>query len=204
MPDDRSVPTGGDDVTFDAFMSYSHGDDRIAQSVQDGLQKLAKPWYKRRALHVFRDTSALSANPDLWAAISTALADARFFILVASRASAASEWVGREIEQWLDTKSARQMLIVLTDGDIEWVRQAGDFDWDRSTALHPALRGAFDQEPLYLDLRWAHDVPELSLRLTRFRDCVADLAAPIHGKAKDDLEGDDLREQRKLRRVARA
>ncbi len=207
MPEER-VPRVDDEVqsTYDAFISYSHAaaDIRIAQSVQAGLQRLAKPWYKRRALHVFRDTSGLSVNPDLWAAISDALGDSRFFILVASPASAASEWVGREVQEWLATRPAYRILIVVTEGDIEWVNAASDFDWDRSTALNPALRGAFDREPLYLDLRWAHDESDLSLRLPRYRSCVADLAAPIHGKPKEDLESDDLREQHKLRRVARA
>ena len=36
-----------------------------------------------------------------------------------------------------------------------------------------ALRGVFPEEPLYLDLRWAHDVEHLDLRHSRFRDAVA-------------------------------
>ena len=46
--------------------------------------------------------------------------------------------------------------------------------------------------------------PDLDLRNTRFRDAIADLAAPIHGVAKDDLEGEDVRQHRRTRRVAGA
>ena len=35
-------------------------------------------------------------------------------------------------------------------------------------------------------------------------DAVADVAAPIHGKPKDDLVGDHVREYRRTRRLARA
>ena len=42
-------------MTCDAFISYSHSaDGKLAPAVQDGLQKLAKPWNKRRALRVLR------------------------------------------------------------------------------------------------------------------------------------------------------
>jgi hypothetical protein len=41
---------------FDAFLSYSHAcDGRLAPSLQHGLQTMAKPWYRRRALRIFRD-----------------------------------------------------------------------------------------------------------------------------------------------------
>jgi hypothetical protein len=37
-----------------------------------------------------------------------------------------------------------------------------------------------------------------------FRDKLTSLAAPIHGKPKDQLTGDDVREQRRFRRLRRA
>lgn len=51
---------------YDAFVSYSHAaDGRLAPALQAGLQSLAKPWYRRRALRVFRDRTSLSASPEL-------------------------------------------------------------------------------------------------------------------------------------------
>ena len=35
---------------YDVFVSYSHaGDDLLSERVQDGLQRFAKPWWRRRA-----------------------------------------------------------------------------------------------------------------------------------------------------------
>ena len=67
-----------------------------------------------------------------------------------------------------------------------------------------ALRGRFEGEPRYLDLRWARDEDELDLRHSRFREAIADLAAPIHGMAKDELESEDVRRHRHGMRLARA
>ena len=70
---------------YDAFLSYSHAaDGRLAPALQAGLRSLAKPWYRLRALRVFRDKTSLSASPELWAPIERALAQARFFVLLAS------------------------------------------------------------------------------------------------------------------------
>ncbi len=38
---------------------------------------------------------------------------------------------------------------------------------------------------------------------TRFRADLADLAAPLHGKSKDELIGDDVRQHRRAVRLAR-
>ncbi len=38
-------------ATYDAFISYSHAKDKpIAAALQSVIQKLGKPWYRRRAL----------------------------------------------------------------------------------------------------------------------------------------------------------
>src|ERR1700680_2982101 len=52
---------------YDAFISYSHAKDKpIAGALQSVIQRLGKPWYRRRALRVFRDDTSLSATPHLW------------------------------------------------------------------------------------------------------------------------------------------
>ena len=78
---------------YDVFISYSHvGDDLLSQRVQKGLQRFAKPWWRLRALNVFRDRTALSANPGLWSAITEAMDSSRFFLMLASPEAAQSEW----------------------------------------------------------------------------------------------------------------
>ena len=188
---------------YDGFISYSHAaDGRLAPALQRGLQRLARKWNSRRALHVFRDETGLSTNPHLWSAIETALDQSDWFVLLASPESASSEWVNKEVAHWVATKPVDHLLPVVTDGTWEWDASSNDFTAD-STAVPPALRGALRDEARHLDLRWARDETDLDLRNSRFRAAVADLAAPMHGIAKDDLEGEDIRQHRRARRLAR-
>ena len=60
------------------------------------------------------------------------------------------------------------------------------------------------EEPRHLDLRWARTETDLDLRHSRFRAAVADVAATVHGVPKDELEGEDIRQHRRARRLARA
>ncbi|GAA0816086.1 TIR domain-containing protein [Spirilliplanes yamanashiensis] len=188
-------------MKFNGFISYSHAaDGRLAPAVQRGLHHLAKPWHRRRALWIFRDQTGLSVTPTLWTSIQNALDGSDYFVLMASPEAANSHWVNREIDHWLATKSPDRILPVVTDGDWQWDPATGDFT-ESSTAVPEALRGVFTEEPLYLDLRWARDDQQLSLRHSRFRDAIAQLAAPMHGVSKDDLEGEDVRQHRRARRL---
>lgn len=189
----------------DAFISYSHrADGRLAPALESGLEKLAKPLFKLRAMDAFRDETSLAANPGLWAGIVEHLAGSRWFVLMASPASAASQWCNREIQWWVENRGTEKMLIILTEGEIGWDTQAGDFDWAQSTALAPALKGRFSGEPLYVDLRWARQKDKLTLSDSRFRNAVLDLAAPIREVPKDQLDGEDVRQMRRNRLLARA
>jgi WD40 repeat protein len=186
----------------DAFVSYSHAaDGQLAPALQDGLQRLAKPWYRVRALHVFRDETGLATNPHLWASIQDALDDSAWFVLLASPAAASSEWVGREVERWLATKPLDHVLVVVTDGEWFWDTTTEQL---RGDAVPAALRDVVHEEPRHLDLRWARSATDLDLRNSRFRAAIADLAAPMHGVAKDELEGEDVRQHRRARRLARS
>ncbi|MEU4561783.1 TIR domain-containing protein [Actinoplanes sp. NPDC023936] len=188
-------------MPFDGFISYSHAaDGRLAPAVQRGLHRLARPWHRRRALWIFRDQTGLAVTPGLWSSIQTALDGSQYFVLLASPEAARSPWVNKEIEHWVTTKSPQRILPVLTDGEWRWDTAAGDFTGD-STAVPDALRGVFAEEPLYLDLRWARDDLHLNLRHARFRDSIAQLAAPMHGVSKDELESEDVRQHRRARRL---
>ena len=80
---DERAPQGG--LVYDGFISYSYAaDDLLAPGLQAGLQRFAKPWWKRRALRIFRDESSLAANPHLWASITNALDRSGWFILLLS------------------------------------------------------------------------------------------------------------------------
>src|SRR5262245_46564589 len=71
--------------TYDAFISYSHAKDKpLSVALQTAVQRLGKPWYRRRALRIFRDDSSLSATPALWPTIEQALDNSKYLILLAS------------------------------------------------------------------------------------------------------------------------
>jgi WD40 repeat protein len=192
----------GDNV-YHGFISYSHrADSALAVALQRGLHRFAKPWYRARALHVFRDDAALSANPDLWSSVRQALDSSRYYILLASPLAAQSEWVAREAQYWLDEKKGLdRILIGLTDGELSFDGTPVSAD---QNALPPPLREAFVREPRYIDLRWAKSANDLSLSHPQFRDAVAELASPLHGKPKEEISSEEVTQHRRTRRIARA
>lgn len=195
----------GDDgrtARFAAFISYNRkADGHLARALQGALHSFAKPWYRVRALRVFRDDASLSASPGLWASVQQALDNSEFLILLASPEAASSPWVGKEVAYWLKHSQPERLLIALTSGELVWDEHAGDFDWALTTALPPEARGVFTEEPRYVDLRPARDLPELS-RSRVFRELIADIAAPLHHRPKDELVGEDIRLHRRSTRLA--
>ncbi len=190
---------------YDVFVSYAHADDNagLVRLLQTTLRQIGKRWYRRNALRVFRDDSALSASPGLWGSIVDAMGQSSWFLLIASPAAAESPWVDREVAHWVSTQGPERLLVALTDGDWVWDDQSGDFA-EGTTAVPPSLRGVFTEEPRHIDLRWATNDAGLTARSPRWREQIAELAAPIHGLSKEDLEGTDLREHRRTLRIARA
>ncbi len=190
---------------YDVFISYSHAlDGALARALQTGLERFAKPWHRPRALRVFRDTTNLAANPDLWSSIEKALASSAWLVLMASPDAARSKWVSREVTWWLANKSPQRLLVVLTEGEFAWDgdEEAGDGD-GAIAALPPALRGVFVEEPRWVDLRWLHDVDQVDQSNPRLRECVADVAAAVREVPKDALVGEHIRQHRRTMRLAR-
>jgi WD40 repeat protein len=195
--DERGPP--GESV-YDGFISYSHAaDDLLAPRLQAGLQRFAKPWWKRRALRMFRDESSLSANPHLWSSITDALDQSGWFVLLLSPDAAESVWVNQEVEYWLEHKDSDRIIPVVTDGEFTW--SESDIDLE-STAVPPALYGAFSDEPRWVDLRFARSEEQLDLGNPRFSAAVADIASAIRQVPKDELESEEVRQHRRTIRTA--
>jgi len=190
-------------MLYNAFVSYSHAaDGKLGPALQSALHRFARRWYQLRALRVFRDDTNLSFSPALWMSIEKALSESEFLILLASPTAAKSKWVQREVDFWLSQKSPEHLLLVVTDGQVAWDDAAGDFDWRITDCLPGSLKGAFAGEPKFVDFRWARSGEGLALNNPVFLDNIADLAANLHGKDKDALVGEDIRQHRKVRRLA--
>jgi tetratricopeptide (TPR) repeat protein len=192
-------------LAYDAFISYSHSaDGELAPALQRALHRFAKPWWKMRAVTVFRDGTSLAAAHDLSEAITTALAASRFFIFLAAPGASASKWCQREVVTWIRDHPPETLLIVLTEGAIRWDESAGDFDWSVTNALPRSLSGVFNAEPLWIDLSWAKSGDQVTAQDPRFHQAVAMLAARLHGRSLDEIAGEDVRQHRRTRVVARA
>lgn len=184
---------------YDAFISYSHAKDKpVAQAFQAVAQDIGRAWWQRRALRIFRDDSSLAAAPELWPEIQSALDASKYLVLFASPEAAASIWVNKEVAHWLAHKSARTLLIALTDGDLAWSESRNDFLVGPAPVLPPALSKVFASEPKWVDLRAYRAGGEAAnKRNPDFLMRTADLAAAIHGMPKEDLLSDELRQQRR-------
>jgi hypothetical protein len=92
----------------------------------------------------------------------------------------------------------------VTGGSLGWDEGANDFDWTVTDTLPASARGQFPTEPRYADLRWDRTEQDLSLQHPRFREAIADLTATIHGRPKDELIGEDVRQHRRTLRLTRS
>ena len=146
-------PTRGQaaSFTYDAFLSYSHQDQAVAAGIQKGLHRIGRRMGQLNALRVFRDTTDLAANPDLWGKVTDAMDRSRYLIVVLSPRAAASEWVNKEVDHW---RGPDQLLIVLAEGHLHWDEATQRFDPDRSDVALPVLteQGVLAAEPLYVDV----------------------------------------------------
>jgi WD40 repeat protein len=181
---------------YDAFVSYSHAGEReLAQRLQAGVERFTKPWYRTRSLRLFLDTNSLTASPGLWPSIETALADSRWLVLIASEQASRSPWIQREIDWWLENRSAKSLLIAVAGGQLVWDHDRNDFDPETSSALPSALQGALDEEPLWVEIDGGDEPSDEQLR-----GAVIDVAAPLKGISKEKLVAAAERERRRTLR----
>ena len=183
---------------YKAFISYSHSTDKtIASKIQHELRVLGRPLFKKEAFKVFRDETNLSVYPDLWSKIESALSKSEFFIFLASPAAAKSKWVKKEIEYWLNHKSVENLIILFSDGELLWNEDERDFDWSLTNCLPVLMKGVYNSEPLYIDLKKIKQNYSASSSKELFRKVVEPISARLHRKSVDDLFGYISRVHRK-------
>ena len=169
-----AAPEAPGGFSFDAFLSYSHQDSAPARGVQRGLASIGRRFGQLRALRVFRDSTDLTASPDLWEKAAAAMDASRHMVVKLSPKAASSRWVDKELSYWLDRKGPERIFLVIADGTLEWDESVGCFDSARSTAVPELLTkpGVLPAQPFYVDI--GRDAP-WDPRDPAFRERVTDL-----------------------------
>jgi WD40 repeat protein len=200
----RPPDHSGASAHYDAFLSYTHEDRPVATGIQKALHGIGRRVGQLRALRVYRDDTNLEASPDLWGKITAAMQWSHSMIVVLSPKAAQSKWVNAEVTYWLQERHGPQPMLVLAAGHLDWDATNLCFDSRTSDAAPPVLTqpGALPAEPFFIDV--SGDGPPWTHTAGPFRDKMTAVAAPLHGKAKDQLVSDDLQEQRRFRRLRAA
>ena len=186
-------------MRYKAFISYARRpDEDVAKALERALEAFAKPWHRLRAIEVFRDQSDLQSAGGLRSTVVKALDESEYLIVLTGPAAAASYWVGQELTYWLTNRPVANLILLRTAGDIVWDREAGDFDWLKTTAVPPVCQGRFEEEPLWIDMQFTEDRQRLSLRDEKFLGVVADLSSTLRQLPRSELVGEDVRQHRRL------
>ncbi|WP_136162697.1 toll/interleukin-1 receptor domain-containing protein [Sphingomonas flavalba] len=191
---------------YRAFLSYSHRDKRVAAWLHRTLETYRVPSklvgrptafgpVPARLTPIFRDRDELSAAADLGEAITSALAESLFLIVVCSPASARSPWVNEEIATFKRMHGEQRVLALITGGE---PYASATPETAGQECFPPALRfklidGAVsDQpaEPIAADLRAEADGKRLA---------ALKLVAGLTGLSLDDLVQRET--QRRMRRL---
>ena len=113
------------EMTYDAFISYSHKDMHWGKWVQERLERYRLPkdlrtdsQITRQTLRVFRDQTDL-AGVELQASLQRELEASRCLIVVCSPNSAVSPWVNEEIRYFKSLGRVDSIIPFIVDGEPE-------------------------------------------------------------------------------------
>lgn len=148
----------GERFRYSVFISYSHKDAAWAKWLHNGLETYVVPPSLRsapavnpatgRLWPVFRDRDELPGAASLSDAVTAALRESRFLVVICSPNSAGSFYVNSEIERFRSLGRTSQVLAIIVDGEPNV--PVGD----PRQCFPAALReGEADIEPLAADAR---------------------------------------------------
>ena len=189
-------------AAYDAFVSYSHAKDKpIAAALQSAIQRLGKPWYRRRALRVFRDDTEPFGDAEP-VAVHRAGARAVAFLDPAGFARGGGVIMGRQGGFPLARAQERRYAV---DCAHRWLARPGT----TRSATSAGARGRRCRRRSRAGSRpsrngWTSPpIATAPIRATAsFIELAADFAAALHGMPKEDLLSQEVRQQRRALRLA--
>jgi tetratricopeptide (TPR) repeat protein len=196
------------EAIYRAFISYSHADKATAARLHRELESFPIPpklagqttavgKVPKRLHPIFRDREELSASPDVGTALTAALQQSMFLIVICSPAGAKSHWVHEEILHFKRMHGEGRVLALVVDGTpnaSDKVPDSPDECFPRSLRYLLGPDGELSDvraEPLAADLRPGAD----GRRLAKLK-----LVAGLTGLRLDDLVQREA--QRRTQRLA--
>jgi WD40 repeat protein len=204
---------GGDAFTFSAFISYARANRADAVGLQRRLEQYRldadlrvvegeRPLPTRPLQPVFRDEDELVPGQDLPERIRRGLQASRFLIVLASRAAVQSQWVEKEILDFMALGKAHRIIVLVIDGEPNAVRsgKAAELECLPRPFRLKRADGRFSDEatvePNWVDWRGRRENDRINfLRL---------VAALLELDRFDDLIRRDARAERRRLRVFQA
>lgn len=113
-------------MKYNAFISYSHRDEKFASLLHQSLEKFRLPSksvqakdlikkQKNSLYPIFRDRDELPTSSDLSTMINDALDNSRYLILLCSPRSAQSRWVEAEIIRFIEQGKVDKIVPLLVE-----------------------------------------------------------------------------------------
>src|SRR5215203_5870616 len=96
---------------YQAFISYAHEDKNTVEWLRRLLSRFWVPWKGRR--RIFLDQESLRAGGGLSGSLRDALRESRFLIVCCSKNSTESSWVNLEVDEFLESHPAENVLACL-------------------------------------------------------------------------------------------
>jgi hypothetical protein len=140
------------EMTYDAFISYSHKDMRWGRWVQEHLERYRLPkdlqpdsGAARKSLRVFRDQTDL-AGTELQPALQREMERSRYLIVICTPAAAASRWVNEEIRYFSSLGRQDRVIPFVVEGE-------PNSDREELECFPPALRSETAEELMGVSIR---------------------------------------------------
>ena len=135
-----------EDFRYRAFISYSHGDEKVASWFHRYLERyripsevvVANDLPSSRLKPIFRDKDELSTSSDLGAEIRLALEQSESMIVMCSTASRESKWVNEEVSTFCRLGRADRIHCIVVEG--------------KPPEIFPEVLLKNDTEPLAVDI----------------------------------------------------